>query len=303
MGSCTVEGADPWLSIQTIDGESMTLSIEKTSGACGARIMGVDLSAPLDPQAVVDIRAAWLEHHVLIFPEQAINDDDLERFTLSFGPFGDDPFFGSIPGHDHIAAVCRDADETSPIFAENFHSDWSFQKHPPQGTILRSVIIPPSGGDTLFANQHAAYAAMPTSFRQKIDDLRAVHSAKLPYSPDGAYGLADRPGRSMDIRPSEKALAEFIHPLVKNHPETGRPAVFSTLGYIIGIEGMPSEEAIPLLREIHDWQTREEFTYRHSWTPNMVVMWDNRSVLHAATGGYEGYARRLHRTTIGTDDR
>ena len=278
----------------------MALTMEKTAGACGARVSGIDLSQPLGPDTVAAVRAAWLEHHVLIFPDQAIEDDDLERFTLSFGPFGHDPFFGSIPGHDHIAAVCRDADETSPIFAENFHSDWSFQEHPPQGTILRSVLIPPSGGDTLFANQHAAYAAMPDNFRQKIDALRAIHSAKIPYAPGGSYGLADMAGRSMDIRPSEEALAEFTHPLVRPHPETGRPAVFSTLGYIIGIEGMSSEEAIPLLQEVQAWQIREEFLYRHEWAPDMVVMWDNRSVLHAATGGYEGHPRRLHRTTIGS---
>lgn len=278
----------------------MAVTIEKTGEACGARVTGLDLTQPLDDETVAAVRAAWLAHHVLVFPHQAIDDHDLERFTLYFGPFGVDPFFGSIPGHDHIAAVCRDADETSPIFAENFHSDWSFQEHPPQGTLLRSVMIPPSGGDTLFANQHAAYAAMPDLLRGKIDDLRAIHSAKLPYAPNGSYGLDDMPGRSMDIRPSDEALAEFAHPLVKIHPETGRPAIFSTLGYIIGIEGMPSEEAIPLLQEVHAWQIREEFLYRHVWAPDMVVMWDNRSVLHAATGGYEGHPRRLHRTTIGS---
>ena len=278
----------------------MAVNIEKTGEACGARVTGLDLTQPLDDETVAAVRAAWLAHHVLIFPDQAIDDHDLERFTLYFGPFGEDPFFGSIPGHDHIAAVCRDADETSPIFAENFHSDWSFQEHPPQGTLLRSVVIPPSGGDTLFANQHAAYSAMPDDFRQKIDDLRAIHSAKIPYAPSGSYGLADMPGRSMDIRPSEEALAEFVHPLVRVHPETGHPAIFSTLGYIIGIEGMPSEEAFPLLQEIHAWQIREEFLYRHVWAPDMLVMWDNRSVLHAATGGYEGHPRRLHRTTIGS---
>ena len=278
----------------------MALTIEKTGEACGARVTGLDLTRPLGDETVAAVRAAWLAHQVLIFPNQTINDKDLERFTLYFGPFGDDPFFGSIPGHDHIAAVCREADETSPIFAENFHSDWSFQEHPPQGTLLRSVVIPPSGGDTLFANQHAAYSAMPDDFRQKIDDLRAIHSAKIPYAPSGSYGLADMPGRSMDIRPSEEALAEFVHPLVRVHPETGHPAIFSTLGYIIGIEGMPSEEAFPLLQEIHAWQIREEFLYRHVWAPDMLVMWDNRSVLHAATGGYEGHPRLLHRTTIGS---
>ncbi len=276
------------------------IGIEPTGQGCGAVVRGVDLTRPLDPETVAALRAAWLEHHVLVFPDQPIDDDDLERLTLYFGPFGDDPFFGSIEGHEHVAAICRGADETTPIFAEAWHSDWSFQERPPQGTILRAVEIPPKGGDTLFANQHAAWETMPDALRERIEDLRAIHSAKLPYAPNGAYGDADQAsGRSMDIRPSEAAFEETVHPLVRAHPETGRPAIFSTLGYIIGLEGLPAEEAIPLLKEVHDWQTRDEVVYRHVWAPNMVVIWDNRSVLHAATGGYEGHARKLHRTTIG----
>jgi len=277
----------------------MGLSFEPTGSACGARVTGVDLTSPLEEAAVAELRAGWLEHHVLVFPDQSIDDDDLERFALYFGPFGHDPFFGPIPGREHIAAIRRDADETSPLFAENFHSDWSFQEKPPQGTVLRSVVTPPSGGDTLFANQHAAYEAMPAELRERISGLRAIHSARLPYSKEGTYGEGDQAARSMDIRPSDEALAEFVHPLVLEHPETGRPAVFSTLGYIVGLEGMAQEEAIPLLKEVYDWQTREEVIYRHAWEPDMLVLWDNRSVLHAATGGYEGHDRLLHRTTIG----
>ena len=277
----------------------MGLSIQPTGSACGARVTGVDLTAPLDEAVVAELRAAWLTHHVLVFPDQPIDDDDLERFALAFGPFGHDPFFGPIPGREHVAAIRRDADETSPLFAENFHSDWSFQEKPPQGTVLRSVVTPPSGGDTLFANQQAAYEAMPAALRERITGLRAIHSARIPYSKEGTYGESDQDGRSMDIRPSDEALAESVHPLVLEHPESGRPAVFSTLGYIVGLEGMAQEEAIPLLKEVYDWQTREEVIYRHAWEPDMLVLWDNRSVLHAATGGYEGHDRLLHRTTIG----
>ena len=112
----------------------MALQIEPSGGACGARITGVDLKAPLDPATVAVIRAAWLEHHVLAFPDQYLNDDELERFTLLFGKFGDDPFFAPIAGRQHIAAIRREADETAPLFAENWHSDWSFQARPPAGT-------------------------------------------------------------------------------------------------------------------------------------------------------------------------
>lgn len=279
----------------------MSIAIEPTGQACGARIKGVDLTKPLNEEEVAEIRAAWLEHHVVVFPEQPIDDDDLERFTLCFGPFGDDPFFGPIPGREHIAAICREADETSPLFAEAFHTDWSFQENPPQGTCLRSVTIPPTGGNTLFANQHLAYDSLPADLKARLEGKQAIHSAKLPYSPEGAYGTADQEsGRSMDIRPSEAAFEERSHPILRDHPESGRPGVFGTLGYIVGIEGMESAEAIPLLKELFDWQTREEFVYKHDWEADMLIMWDNRSVLHAATGGYEGHARVLHRTTIGS---
>ena len=275
----------------------MTLRVEPSGGACGARITGLDLSQPLDGATIAAIRAAWLEHHVLAFPDQHMSDDDLERFTLAFGGFGDDPFFAPIAGRQHIAAIRREAAEHSPLFAENWHSDWSFQARPPAGTCLLAIDIPPTGGDTLFANQHAAWEALSGSAQARYADLVAVHSARLPYAPDGSYGKGDK-GRSMDIRPSLAALATQTHPLVTAHPETGRRAFFSTLGYIVGIEGMSDEQAIPLLRDLQAWQGDPRFVYAHKWEPAMLILWDNRSVLHKATGGYEGHRRELHRTTI-----
>ena len=97
------------------------------------------------------IRAAWLQHHVLAFPDQRLSDDDLDRFTLAMGGFGEDPFIAPIAGRQHIIAVARAADETAPIFAETWHTDWSFQARPPAGTCLYGITIPPMGGDTLFA--------------------------------------------------------------------------------------------------------------------------------------------------------
>ena len=123
----------------------MTLRVEPSGGACGARVTGLDLSQPLDADTVQAVRQAWLEHHVLAFPDQRINDDQLERFTLYFGQYGDDPFFAPIAGRKHIAAIRREADEQSPLFAENWHTDWSFQARPPSGTCLNAVDIPPMG--------------------------------------------------------------------------------------------------------------------------------------------------------------
>ncbi|MEW4466780.1 TauD/TfdA family dioxygenase [Parasphingorhabdus sp. JC815] len=271
--------------------------VTPSNQSCGATVTGIDLTKPLNAEQVAEIRNAWLEHHVLSFPSQKMSDDDLERFTLYFGDFGHDPFFAPVDGREHIAAIRRDADEKSPLFAENWHSDWSFQEHPPAGTCLRSIIIPPMGGDTLFANQHAALDDMPAEMRAKYEGLTAIHSAQLAYAPEGTYGDKDAE-RSMAIRPDETARETQLHPLIREHPETGRPGLFSCLGYIIGFEGMAQEDALPLLQELYAWQGRDEFVYRHKWEPDMLVMWDNRSVLHCATGGYEGHDRLLHRTTI-----
>ncbi len=275
----------------------MAIRIEPSGEACGATLTGVDLT-DLTPNEVASIRSAWLEHHVLAFPDQTMTDDDLERFTLLFGPFGDDPFIASIPGRDHIIAVKRAADETAPLFAENWHTDWSFQKTPPSGTCLYGITIPPSGGDTLFANQHEALEEMPDELRAKLEGKQAIHSAKNAYARNGFYGEADA-GRSMDIRPSDEADATQLHPIIRKHSETGREAIFSAAGYIIGFDGMEQEASDELLGELYRWQTRPEFQYRHKWAANMLLMWDNRSLLHMATGGYKGHDRLLHRTTIG----
>jgi taurine dioxygenase len=278
----------------------MAIEVAPSGQACGATVRGVNLSTDLSTETVLQIRSAWLEHHVLAFPDQSMTDDDLERFTLHFGPFGDDPYIAPIPGRDHVIAVRRRANETAPLFAENWHSDWSFQARPPAGTCLHGITIPPIGGDTLYTNQHAALETMPSELRSRLEGKIAIHSARGGYAPDGSYGTTDQAtDRSMDIRPSETALATQLHPIIRAHPETGREGLFSCIGYIIGIDGMRDAEARALLLEMFLWQTRPEFIYTHRWEAGMLTMWDNRSCLHKATGGYDGYDRLLHRTTIG----
>ncbi|MCG2842125.1 TauD/TfdA family dioxygenase [Sandaracinobacter sp. RS1-74] len=274
------------------------MRIEPSGQACGAFVTGLNLARPLPGGTIADLRQAWLEHHVLVFPHQHLSDEDLERFTLYFGGFGQDPFIAPIPGRRHIIAVERKAGEKSPLFAENWHSDWSFQLRPPAGTCLYGLTIPPTGGDTLFANQHLALEVMPDRLRKRIEGLQAIHSARAAYAPDGLYGTHDAADRSMTIRPSAEALETQLHHFVRAHPETRRLGLFGCLGYIIGFEGMAAAEAWPLLQELYEWQGQEAFRYRHRWQPGMLVMWDNRSLLHAATGGYEGHDRLLHRTTI-----
>lgn len=273
------------------------MRVEPSGEVCGAEVFGVDLAGPLDAVTVAAVRSAWLEHRVLAFPDQHLDDDALERFTVAMGGFGDDPFFAPIAGRKHIAAILREADETSSLFAENWHSDWSFLPVPPAGTCLAAVEVPPIGGDTLFADQVVAFSALPEERKHYLRSLTAIHSAKLAYAPEGSYGDKDE-GRSMAIRPDESARETQTHPLVQRHPETGEEALFSTLGYIVGIEGMSDALAFPFLRDLADWQSRPEFVHRRTWRPGMVVLWDNRAVLHKATAGYEGHRRELHRTTI-----
>jgi taurine dioxygenase len=278
----------------------MSIVVTPSQQACGAEITNIDLTGPIDESSVAAIRAAWLEHHVVSFPNQALTDDDLERYTSYFGPFGDDPFIAPIPGRERIIAVERSANEKAPLFAENWHTDWSFQDRPPSATCLFGITIPPVGGNTLFADQHKALSGMPTDLREKLEGKIAIHSARAAYSPEGMYGQEDQAtDRSMQIKPSNEALDTQLHPLIRKHPETGEEGIFGCVGYIVGIQGMDDKDAFELLLQLHEWQSRTEFVYEHVWQPNMLVMWDNRSVLHRATGGYEGHDRLLHRTTVG----
>ncbi len=276
------------------------ISVKPTGEACGAFVTGLDLTKPLDAKTVADIRTAWLEHHVLAFPDQPMTDDDLERFTLYFGDFGHDPFFAPIDGRKNIAAIVRRADEKSPLFAEGWHTDWSFQEKPPIGTCLMGITIPPQGGDTFFANQHMAYDHLPADLRADVEGAIAIHSAETAYAPDGMYGQEKdaEQDRSMRIISSEEARLKHEHPLVRPHTETGRPALFSTFGYIQGFKGMDPDKSNDLLVRLYAHQTQNQFVYRHKWKPNMLVMWDNRCLLHRASGGYDGHDRLLHRTTI-----
>jgi taurine dioxygenase len=278
------------------------MKVTSSGQACGATVTGLDLARPLDAATIAAVRAAWMEHHVLAFPDQALSDTDLERLVQYLGVFGSEPYFLPIAGSEHVVALTRKADEKAPLFAENWHSDWSFLAEPPIGTCLYSLVIPPVGGQTGYINQQKALAQMPAALRSRIERRTALHSAGAAYAPDGMYGAKDRAaGRSMAITYSEDARAVQGHPFISVHPESGRETLLGCLGYIIGVEGMADDDALQLLLELHQWQTREEFQYTHTWQKNMFVIWDNRSVLHRAYGGYDGYDRVLHRITVAGD--
>jgi taurine dioxygenase len=231
-----------------------------------------------------------------------MTDDDLVRVTGYFGAFGREPFFKPMEGSDHVVALTRRADEKAPVFAENWHVDWSFEESPPIGTCLYSLVIPPVGGDTCFVNQQKALEEMPVELRSRLEGKRAIHTAAGAYAPDGFYGdREEESDRSIEIIFSEEARDRRSHPLIQIHPESGHETLYGCMGYIVGFEDTDEEEGRQLLTDLYAWQTREEFQYRHKWQERMFVIWDNRCLLHRANGGYDGYDRILHRTTVRPD--
>jgi taurine dioxygenase len=278
----------------------MTLSVQPQTNGFGATITGVTLSAALEADVIAQIRAAWLEHQVVCFPNQPMSHTDLERFTLAFGAFGNDPYVKSIDGHQHILEIRREPTEKVSPFGAAWHSDWSFQPTPPSATILHAKIIPPVGGDTWYADGYAAYDALDPGLREEIDELVAIHSARRPYSPQGFLAGGGKE-RSMTILPSDEALQTQEHPLVRTHPETGRNALWANTVYTVGVKGLRDAEAKPLLEKLFAHATLDAFVYRHTWSNDMLTMWDNRCVQHCARGGYDGHRRLLHRTTVAGD--
>jgi taurine dioxygenase len=273
------------------------LTIAPREGGFGAEVTGVDLTAPLTEAIVEALEDALARHGVLWFPDQPLDHDQLETFTRLFGAFGDDPYVAPLAGRPHILEVRREPDETTSPFGGAWHSDWSFQETPPKATILHAKVIPPVGGDTLYADGVAAHEALSPAFRRMIEPLRAVHSAGRPYGQAGFYAREE--GRKgMTILPSAKADQIWTHPLVRTQARTGARALFVNPVYTVGIEGFGEEEASALLGFLFRHMVQDRFVYRHRWAPNMLTMWDNRRLMHNATGGYDGHLRVLHRTTV-----
>ena len=276
----------------------MTLEIQPSGQTCGATVRGIDLSGPLSDAQIDDLRNAWLEHQVISLPDQHLTPESLLHLADRLGPASDDPYLVGLQDQPRVVEVRREPDEKARIFADNWHSDWSFLPTPPSATLLYGVEIPPVGGDTLFENLTAACEALNPERRAELSRLSAIHSARLGYARNGRYGIADA-GRSMNIKSSDSALATQQHPLIRRHPETGREALFVSPAYTIGIAGLDEAQGATLLQELFEHLQSPEFIYRHQWEAGMLTLWDNRCLNHRATGGYEGHRRLLHRVTVG----
>ena len=263
----------------------------------GVEITDVDISKPLSEADLNSIHSLWVKNSVAIFPDQKLSHDAYNDFAMQFGAFGKEPFLTTMKTQMHIVELRRKATEEASHFGGSWHSDWSFQSSPPSATMLHSKIVPPFGGDTLFTNSALAYDDLSADLKAKVEDLNGIHSAKLPYADDGFYALEGKE-RTMKIKSSKSANKQHLHPVVREHKDTNRKSLFVNPVYTVGIEGMTDMEAYTFLSEIFEHMTQDKYVYRHQWDADMLIMWDNRSVMHMAEGGYDGYERLMHRITI-----
>lgn len=276
------------------------LKVTPATHGFGAALEGVDLQEPLQEDALDEVRRAWAVHGVVYFPNQPLSHEQLEAFTQRLGPFGKDPFIEAMPDHPNILELRREPDEKAGNFGAAWHSDWSFQPEPPSATLLHSKVIPPVGGDTLYADSTRAWDALSDTMKDMLEGRRAIHSAAFAYGPRGILAK-DAHERTMKILVSEEAEKTEIHPLVRTHPVTGRKALFVNPVYTVAIEGLHPDENFTLLKFLYDHMVKNEFVYRHQWKPDMLTIWDNRCTMHFAEGGYDGHLRLMHRTTVAGD--
>jgi taurine dioxygenase len=274
-----------------------TIEVTPQATGFGAEITGLDLTRPLPAATLDEVKAAWARHGVVAFPDQPLDLDALEAFTLAMGGFGHDPYIKPMAGHPNVLELRREPDEKATNFGAGWHSDWSFQAAPPAATLLHSKVIPPVGGDTLFVDACRAYEALSPAMQRMLEPLQAIHSARQSYGSKGVFSK-DTEKRTMQIIVSEEADAALTHPLVRTHPVTGRKALFVSPVYTVGIADLTVEEAKAILGFLFAHLTQEPFIYRHHWREQMLLMWDNRCTMHFAEGGYDGHLRLMHRTTV-----
>jgi taurine dioxygenase len=278
-------------------------SIEGAAGPLGAEVLGLDLSRPLGREDFARIHRAHLDHHVLVFRDQRITPAQHVDFSRRFGPLQIHVLKGfQLAGHPEILIVSNIKDGAGqPIglgdAGHYWHSDLSYKDKPSLGSLLHAQELPGEGGDTLFADQHAAYDALPEALKARIAPLQAEHSYLAKYEELRARS----PWRPKLTQAQIDEVAPSIHPVVRTHPETGRKALFVSEHFTTRIVGLPEDESQALLAELFAASVRPEFTYRHQWQPHDLVFWDNRSVTHLAAGTPDSERRKLYRTTIEGD--
>ncbi|MDR5740813.1 MULTISPECIES: TauD/TfdA family dioxygenase [unclassified Caballeronia] len=269
--------------------------VRPIGGRIGAEVRGVALSADLDDAAIGAINSALLEHKVLFFRGQSHLDDDAqEAFAARFGETVAHPTVPSLSSGSRLLEL----DSKHGARANSWHTDVTFVDAYPKISILRGVVIPPAGGDTVWANTAAAYANLPAALRDLADGLWALHTNAYDYAasrntPDSD---ADREYRKQFT----STLYETEHPVVRVHPETGERTL--VLGHFVQrFLGLSQRDSDRLAAIFHDHVTRLENTVRWRWTQGDVAIWDNRATQHYAVADYGDAHRVVRRATVHGD--
>ena len=275
------------------------VSVKKLGQSLGAEIGGLDLSRPIAPEVFAQIRAAWLEHLVLRFRGQKLGDPQLLAFSRNFGeldPPGPNPLGRPfLADHPEMNVISNIKQGGVPIGGLGdgeaiWHADMTYVERPPMAAILYAIEIPPSGGDTYWANMYRAYEELPAPLRQRIEGREAVHDAT--YNSAGML----RKGYKEISDPREAPGAH--HPLARRHPETARICLFLGRRRNSYVVGLPLARSEALLDELWAHATQPQFTFRQQWRVGDVLLWDNRCTLHRRDA-FDPAARRLmHRTQI-----
>ena len=275
----------------------VALNIRRIGRVAGAEISGFDLSKPFGDDVRDAILAALNEHHVLSFPDQNLTDEEQTAFTMRFGEIE-----GHV-AHDHdgkpfpLVHVVSNLDPSgkptaTPRSHGNYfwHSDKSYHDIPSLATILYAIEVPPYGGATQFANMQMAYDELLPEMKEIIEGLNVVHSWE-----QSRRNSMNKPAtqEQIDARPP------VTHPIVRTHPDTGKKGVYIGV-HASHIDGMEWHEGREILYRLTDLVTQPRFIYTHEWKKNELVMWDNRCLMHRATGDFpqDVYPRVLHRTVI-----
>jgi taurine dioxygenase len=275
---------------------SENFDIQPIAGRIGAEIGGVDLSSDLSDQLISEIRQALIKYKVIFFRRQNLDEKGQVAFASRFGPLTTAHPTVSAKIAEHPEVFDLDYSRNTP-YTDHWHTDVTFVDRPPLGSVLRAVVIPPYGGDTVWANTVAAYEDLPTHLKALADQLWVVHTNDSDYA-------ASTVDVSDSIRNYAKefqaTIYETIHPAVRVHPESGERSLL--LGeFARHIKGFSVLDSYDTLRLLQSYVTRLENTVRWRWQVGDIAFWDNRSTQHYAIADYGNQPRRVQRVTIAGD--
>ena len=264
------------------------MNISPITPTLGAEILGANL-AELAPSDVTAIKEAFFTHHVLVFRDQTLTRDQHKAFGRLFGELHIHPSKrNGMNQEDPELFIVNTKPDAKLTNGEAWHSDVSCEEIPPMASILYVTRCPENGGgDTMFANMHAAFAELSADMQQLLIGKTAYHDGEIDLR---NYGLRLRDGQT---------YPKASHPLVPVHPQNGRPYLFANGSFTSHIEGIPRWESDMLLQGLYQrTATNPRIQCRVKWTPNTVVMWDNRSLQHHAILDYAGFARYGERVSV-----